>query len=138
MGNIGRVKLNLAVGPKIALGKILAVLNLDVWYGIAIRTCIYESKIFWLILSWQWLSAKLPNFNSPHISGYEFCVLHARVCTKFCLIVVIFLALIEYGSYSIVILFAHRPRCVPLVSVVVEMRSSKQPFHCLSKGSRTI
>ena len=66
IGNIGGVELNLEIGPKIAIGKILAGLNLDVRYGIAVRTCIiYEDKIFWLILIWQWLIAKLPNFNSP-------------------------------------------------------------------------
>ena len=45
-------ELNLAVEPKIAIGKILAGLNLAVRYGIAI--CIYTSRKFWRILIW-WL-----------------------------------------------------------------------------------
>ena len=45
-------ELNLAVEPKIAIARILADLNLAVWYGIAIR--IYASRKFWRILIW-WL-----------------------------------------------------------------------------------
>ena len=41
-------ELNLAVEPKIAIARILADLNLAVWYGIAIR--IYASRKFWQIL----------------------------------------------------------------------------------------
>jgi hypothetical protein len=46
-------ELNLAVEPKIAIAKILAVLNLAVQYGIAIR--IYTSRTFciWRILIWR-------------------------------------------------------------------------------------
>ena len=44
-------ELNLAVGPQIAIAKILADLNLAVWYGIA--TCIYASMKYWRILIWQ-------------------------------------------------------------------------------------
>ena len=45
-------ELNLAVEPKIAIARILADLNLAVWYGIAIR--IHASRKFWQIfLIWQ-------------------------------------------------------------------------------------
>ena len=42
----------MAVEPKIDIARILADLNLAVWYGIAI--CIYASRKFWRILIW-WL-----------------------------------------------------------------------------------
>ena len=71
--------LNLAVGPQIAIRRILADLNLAVRYGIAIR--IYASRKFWRILIWR-LQYRPPNrqtakFNSPpnfpairyHIAG---------------------------------------------------------------------
>ena len=43
----------MAVEPKTAIGslRILADLNLVVWYGIAIR--IYASRKFWRILIWR-------------------------------------------------------------------------------------
>ena len=41
-------ELNLAVGPQIAIAKILVDLNLAVRYGIAI--CIYASMKYWRIL----------------------------------------------------------------------------------------
>ena len=44
-------ELNLAVEPKIAIARILADLNLAVWYRIAIR--IYVSRKFWWILIWR-------------------------------------------------------------------------------------
>ena len=44
-------ELNLAVELKIAIARILANLNLLVWYGIAIR--IYASRKFWQILIWR-------------------------------------------------------------------------------------
>ena len=44
-------ELNLAVEPKIAIARILADLNLVVWYRIAIR--IYASRKFWRILIWR-------------------------------------------------------------------------------------
>ena len=44
-------ELNLAVEPKIAIIRILADLNLAVWYGIAIR--IYVSRKFWRIIIWR-------------------------------------------------------------------------------------
>ena len=43
--------LNLAVEPKIAIARILADLNLAVWYVIAIR--IYASMKFWQVLIWR-------------------------------------------------------------------------------------
>ena len=44
-------ELNLAVELKIAIARILADLNLAVWYGIAI--CMYVSRKFWRILIWR-------------------------------------------------------------------------------------
>ena len=41
-------KLNLVVEPKIAIARILADLNLAVWYGIDTR--MYASRKFWRIL----------------------------------------------------------------------------------------
>ena len=38
-------ELNLAVEPKIAIARILADLNLAVWYGITLR--LYASRKFW-------------------------------------------------------------------------------------------
>ena len=45
-------ELNLAVGPKFTFVRILAGLNLAVWYGITIHNIIilYASKKFWRIL----------------------------------------------------------------------------------------
>ena len=44
-------ELNLVVEPKITIAKILADLNLTVWYGITILTCIYASRKFWQIFN---------------------------------------------------------------------------------------
>ena len=44
-------ELNLAVEPKIVITRILADLNLAVWYGIAI--CIHASRKLWRILIWR-------------------------------------------------------------------------------------
>ena len=46
-------ELNLAVEPKIAIGRILVDLNLAVRYGIAIRIILYVSRKFWQILIWR-------------------------------------------------------------------------------------
>ena len=44
-------EVNLAVEPKITIARILADLNLTVWYGIAIRIYrVYVSRKFWQIL----------------------------------------------------------------------------------------
>ena len=54
--------LNLAVLPQMTFLTLFADLNLAVWYGIAICTCM--QKKFWRILIW-WLkekTAKQPNF----------------------------------------------------------------------------
>ena len=42
----------MAVEPQIAIARILADLNLAVWYGIAIRI-LYVSRKFWWILIWR-------------------------------------------------------------------------------------
>ena len=48
-------ELNLVVGPNniIIIAKILAFLNLAVWYGLAIHIILSSNKKFWQILIWQ-------------------------------------------------------------------------------------
>jgi hypothetical protein len=58
-------ELNLVVEPKIAIARILANLNLAVWYGIAIR--IYASREFWPILN---LAVVMIDRQTAKFSGY--------------------------------------------------------------------
>ena len=52
-GYITGFELNLEVELKIAIGRMLADLNLAVRYGIAIRIILYASRKLWRILIWR-------------------------------------------------------------------------------------